>query len=101
MEYTMIPRVKGRHPAFKHGGYSATTFLPGEDRAKFDQLHRDLIAEYNPEGPLEKHLVTELARLIWRRDNVSIFRVAKTAREPFINSEKDLPSYSHTPDNVE
>jgi hypothetical protein len=30
----------------KHGGYSRTTLLPGEDPAAFEKLHNDLVAEF-------------------------------------------------------
>jgi hypothetical protein len=94
MEYDMVARVKSKHPAFKHGGYSATAILPGEDRAKFEKLHRNLIAKYFPDGPLEEHYVAETARLIWRIDHLPIFRVAKNARESFISEERPSGSYS-------
>jgi hypothetical protein len=35
----MAVRVKKIHPALKHGGYSATGLLPGEDPAAFEKLH--------------------------------------------------------------
>jgi hypothetical protein len=88
MEYTMVDRVKPyrrKHPAFKHGAYSATDLLPGEDRAEYERLHRKLIAEYAVSGPLEEHIVAELARLIWRSEHLYVFRVAKLAREPFVS----------------
>jgi hypothetical protein len=67
-------------PALKHAAYSATTVLPGEDRAAFEKLHRDLIAEFTPIGPLEDDTIAELARLIWRKQNLATFRVAELAK---------------------
>ena len=90
----MVARVKLTHPALKHGAYSSLAVLPGEDRAEFEKRHRQLIAEYSPSGPLEHHYVLELARLIWREENLSTFAVAKTAREPFICAEGSRESYS-------
>jgi hypothetical protein len=97
----MSDRVKRKHPALKHGAYSATAVLPGEDPVKFEKLRRDLIAEYCPDGPLENHIVEDLARLIWRSENLSIFRIAKIAREPFVDSEERPRTYSETTPNLE
>jgi len=82
----MVNRVnyKRKHPAFKHGAYSATDLLPGEDQPEYERLHRKLIAEYAVSGPLEEHIVGELARLIWRSEHLSVFRIAELAREPFV-----------------
>jgi hypothetical protein len=78
-----VSPVSGRfrkiHPALKHAGYSATTLLPGEDRAAFEKLHRGLIAEFTPVGVLEEHIVADLARLIWRKQNLATFRIADLA----------------------
>jgi hypothetical protein len=101
-EKMMPNRVKLMHPALKHGAYSALAVLPGEDRAEFEKLHRALIAEYSPSGPLEHHYVAELARLIWRLQNLATLRVAKLAREPFICTEGFTSRYSEiSPDLAE
>ena len=76
----MLTRFKKVHPALKHAGYSATTLLPGEDAAAFEKLHRDLIAEFTPVGALEADIVADLARLTWRKQNLSIFRIAELAK---------------------
>jgi hypothetical protein len=80
----MVDRVKMKYPALKHGGYSAIALLPGEDRAAFEKLHRDVIAEFGPNGPLEDDIVEDIARLLWRKKNLATFHVAKTARERFL-----------------
>jgi hypothetical protein len=66
-------------PALKHGAYSTAALLPGEDEAAFGRLHQGLIAELAPEGALEEHIVANLARFVWRRENLEILRVAKLA----------------------
>lgn len=76
----MPVRVKKPHPAIKHGGYSATSILPGEDAAEFHKLHRDLIAELAPNGALEDEIVATIARLLWRKRNFETFRIAELAR---------------------
>ena len=53
----MVGRVKRIPPALKHGAYSATTLLPGEDPAEFEKLHQELIAELKPSGALEDDAV--------------------------------------------
>jgi hypothetical protein len=83
-------RAKKNHPALKHAGYSATSILPGEDAAEFEKLHRNLIAELVPNGVLEDDIVATMARLVWRKQNLVTFRVAKLARGRYakIESEK-------------
>jgi hypothetical protein len=77
----MLTQVQKAHPALKHGAYSATTILPGEDSTAFKKLHRELIAEFSPEGTLERDAVDTMARLLWRKQNLATFRVAELARE--------------------
>ena len=59
----MRTRNDRKHPALKHGAYSATAVLPGENRAEFEKLRRDLIAELTPSGALEDDIVMDIARL--------------------------------------
>jgi len=68
-------------PALKHGGYSGTTLLPGEDASAFEKLLKDLVSEFAPAGPLERDIVADFARLIWRKQNLSTYRLAKLATE--------------------
>jgi hypothetical protein len=77
----MLTQVQKTHPALKHGGYSATTILPGEDSAAFEKLHRDLIVEFSPKGALEQDIVATIARLVWRKQNLATFRRAELVRE--------------------
>jgi hypothetical protein len=73
-------RIKKHHGALKHGGYSATGLLPGEDPAEFEKLHKDLVDEYAPDGPLERDVVFTMARQLWRKQNLSTFRTAELVR---------------------
>jgi hypothetical protein len=77
----MLTRFNKVHPALKHVGYSATTLLSGEDSAAFEKLHRALIAEFSPVGALEEDIVSEVARLIWRKQNLATFRIAELAQK--------------------
>jgi hypothetical protein len=74
-------RDKQNRPALKHGGYSSTAVLPGEDKAEFEKLHRDLIAELTPNGLLEDDIVATMAHLIWRKQNLETFRIAAFAKD--------------------
>jgi hypothetical protein len=73
--------IKKVHPALKHGGYAATGLLPGEDPVAFEKLHRELIAELVPNGALEDDIVATIAHLVWRKQNLSTFRIAELARD--------------------
>lgn len=77
----MSKRSKIIPPALKHGGYSGLAVLPGEDKAAFEKLHRDLIAELNPKGPLEEDIVVTLARYVWRKQNLKTYRLAQAAKK--------------------
>jgi hypothetical protein len=77
----MLTRLNKVHPALKHAAYSATTLLPGEDAAAFEKLHRALIAEFTPNGALEEDIVADIARLTWRKQNLTSFRIAELAKE--------------------
>jgi hypothetical protein len=77
----MSARVNKVHPALKHGGYSASTILPGESAADFEKLHQDLIAEFSPNGRYEDHIIATMAQVLWRLQNLATFRIAERARE--------------------
>jgi len=65
------PARPSRHPE--------TAVLPGEDRIEFEKLHSDLITEFCPDGALEHRTVADLARFIWRKQNLATFRTAELA----------------------
>jgi hypothetical protein len=79
----MPPRLRHKKQpgALKHGGYSALGLLPGESPAEFEQLHKDIIEELAPRGPLEEDIVSTLARLLWRKQNRSTFRTAELVKK--------------------
>ena len=74
-------RTKILPPALKHGVYSATALLPGENPAEFEQLHKELIAECTPAGVLEDEIVADLSRFLWRKKRLATLRIAKLARD--------------------
>lgn len=59
-----------RFNALKHGVLSQHTVLAHEDRDEFGDLLAALVAEHQPTGPTETHLVEELAGTIWRKRRV-------------------------------
>jgi hypothetical protein len=56
-----------RFNALRHGVLSRHTVLPWEDGEEYLTLLEALVAEHNPQGPTEEHLVEELAGVIWRK----------------------------------
>jgi hypothetical protein len=77
----MSVQVKKFHAALKHGAFSATTILPGEDPAAFKELHQKLIAELAPDGVLEDDIVCTIAHLVWRKEHLGTLRIAEHALE--------------------
>lgn len=59
-----------RYNAMKHGILSQLAVLPHEDAGEFADLLAALIEEYRPVGMTERHLVEELAAIIWRKRRV-------------------------------
>ena len=56
--------------ALKHGVLSRYLVLAHEDGAEFEDLLKELVAEHQPSGPTETHLVEEVAGAIWRKRRV-------------------------------
>jgi len=77
----MNQRASHIPPALKHGVYSGMALLPGEDRTAYEKFHRDIRAEYNPVGRSEEDIVTNMADLMWRRQNLLTYRIAEYARK--------------------
>ena len=77
----MARKIKKLYPALKHGAYSASGLLPGEDPVAFEELHQNLIAYYEPNGPLQEYTVLDIVRTIWRKENLQTFRIAEAARK--------------------
>ena len=59
-----------RFNAMKHGILSRLVVLAHEDGAEFADLLAALIDEHLPEGITERHLIEELATIIWRKRRV-------------------------------
>jgi hypothetical protein len=79
---------KKPHAAFKHGAYSATAVLPGEDEDAFRELHQKII-----DGALEEDLVGTIARLLWRKQNLAILRIVEFARQRGVELQAERPFF--------
>ena len=66
-----------RFNAMKHGILSSLVVLAHEDHADFDDLLAALIDEHRPAGMTERHLIEELATIIWRKRRVLLAEGAK------------------------
>ena len=75
--------------AWKHGGYSNLGVLPGEDPKEFDDFHPSLIEEWQPSGATECDAVLSLAKCMWRKSRMNIYRQAAAARKTFAGAESD------------
>lgn len=82
-------------PALKHGAYSGTAILPGEDPAAFAKLLEEIEAEFKPVGAMEKEIVFSMARSIWRKKNLKTYRFKRQADEQASKVWDDLPPSKH------
>ena len=66
-----------RFNAMKHGILSRLAVLAHEDSAEFTDLLAALLDEHRPAGMTERHLIEELATIIWRKRRVLLAEGAK------------------------
>lgn len=66
-----------RFNAMKHGILSRLAVLAHEDSAEFTDLLAALLDEHRPAGMTERHLIEELATIIWRKRRVLMAEGAK------------------------
>jgi hypothetical protein len=78
-----------RFNALRHGVLSRYTVLPWEDPDEYRQLLDEIVSAHKPDGPVEEHLVEELAGVIWRKrrlrmaEGAAFQRGLKSALRPF------------------
>jgi hypothetical protein len=83
-----------RFNALRHGVLSKYCVLPWEDGAEYEALLEALVAEHNPQGPTEEHLVEELAGVIWRKRRLRLgetaahHRALKRSTDPYQQTAK-------------
>ena len=66
-----------RFNAMKHGILSRLVVLAHEDHSEFSDLLAALMDEHRPAGMTERHLIEELASIIWRKRRVLLAEGAK------------------------
>jgi len=66
-----------RFNAMKHGILSRLAVLAHEDQTVFSDLLAALLDEHQPAGMTERHLIEELATIIWRKRRVLLAEGAK------------------------
>lgn len=66
-----------RFNAIKHGILSRLDVLAHEDSSEFADLLAALLDEHQPAGMTERHLIEELATIIWRKRRVLLAEGAK------------------------
>ena len=69
-----------RFNALKHGVLSHDTVLPWESESEYGLLLSALISEHQPQGPIEEHLVEELAGIMWRKGRLRLAEAAAHRR---------------------
>jgi hypothetical protein len=65
-----------RFNALRHGVLSRYTVLPWEDAAEYGAVLEALVAEHQPSGPTEEHLVEEIAGILWRKRRLRLAEAA-------------------------
>lgn len=63
---TEAGKARSRYNGLRHGLFARDVVLPGEDRAEFDAMAADLLADLRPHGRYETMLVHRLADISWR-----------------------------------
>ena len=81
-----------RFNAMKHGILSRLAVLAHEDHAEFADLLAALLDEHRPAGMTERHLIEELATIIWRKRRVLLAEGAKINEglKSAVNSPKSV-----------
>jgi hypothetical protein len=81
-----------RFNSLRHGVLSRYTVLPWEDAEEYGALVASLVAEHQPHGPTEEHLVEELAGVLWRKRRLRLAEAAAHRR----SLESTFSSYRDT-----
>jgi hypothetical protein len=77
-----MPQSK-RSNAQKHGVFSGSPIIAGEDPREFQELHSALIDEWQPSGPTEIDAVLSLTDLMWRKRRAQGFLRTKLMLKTF------------------
>ena len=74
-----------KYNAVKYGIFSKYTVMHWENKDDYDSILNDLIEEYQPNNITERHLIVELANIIWSKmrlkyaEKASFQSIASTA----------------------
>lgn len=81
-----------RFNAMKHGILSRLVVLAHEDHSEYSDLLAALIEEHRPAGMTERHLLEELAAIIWRKRRVLLAEGAQINEglKSAVNSPKSI-----------
>jgi hypothetical protein len=79
-------KSKSRNNSLKDG-FFATSVLPGEDSAAYQELHQSLISQYHPEGAEELMLVHQICRALWWLRRSQQIENAKLSRVAYMEAE--------------
>lgn len=66
--------------SLKHGVYAELTVLPTEDRQEFENHRQEVIDELQPNGPLERDVVHDVVKFMWRKRRLHTFRLMEALR---------------------
>jgi hypothetical protein len=69
-----------RFNALRHGVLSRYTVLPWENQDEYCRLLDALVAEHKPKGPIEEHLIEEMAGVLWRKRRLRLAEAAELRR---------------------
>jgi len=94
-----LPKRYRKPNALKHGGFSSMELFPWEDGAAFEKLHRDLVEQYQPRGPVQEDCIRTIASCIWRKRRVRDKRQFDT--QAALESVENSVLWQHPPPLLE
>jgi hypothetical protein len=87
----------------EHGLASAGVVLPSEDAAGWARFHDEVVARYEPDGPIEGALASRVAETLWRLRRVAraeqqSVAIAQMRRDALVTDRKHAHPQSASPD---
>jgi hypothetical protein len=87
---TAAGKLKASQNRFLYGFDASQFIAPGEDRAEFRRMAKDVIAEWQPDTPFMRRLVYRLSHQLWQQRRLQLY-------ERFVLGEtalvSELPNY--------
>ena len=99
-----------KYNAVKYGIFSKHTVMHWENKNDYDSILNDLIEEYQPNNLTERHLIVELANIIWSKmrlkyaekaslqkelnENVNGYFSTRKAEEALLKEERTLGNFN-------